>query len=205
MRACWLDAGENPNGVALDRHGITELCWDAHAPFTTMEKIDGWRTKYAQRIYIAQNWMPGLPPDGFADYVSARLNVLGGDRPTPNGRLGVDVNIELHDDPGWLVAFFTAWRKLRPQRDTRWLLEGIQGGWFTPALVKLINADPNLRVLAEAFYDKDGVSMLPYDPDAVRSNLVNYGIARQRAAVVYDAAKLGSYWDGVAFTQGRLT
>jgi hypothetical protein len=198
VRACWLDAGENPNGVVLDPHGITEICWDAHAPFTTMEKIDGWRSKYAQRIYVAQNWN-GLSADGLATYTSNLVNELGGDRPTPNGRLGVDVNIELHD-PVYMLAFLAAWRKLRPQRDTRWLLEGLQGGWFAKTLVDTVNADPNLRVLGEAFAG----DMYPYDPDAVRSNLVNYGIARGRAAVVYDAAKLGAYWDGCCFTQGRL-
>jgi hypothetical protein len=55
-------------------------------------------------------------------------------------------------------------------------------------------------VLAEAYTGNMG----PLDADDVRSNLIDYGVARARALCMYDAARLSPFWDGCAFTQQRL-
>ena len=89
---------------------------------------------------------------------------------------------------------------IRPWRDTRLSIEWNKGALISRPTLNAINADPNLIVQEEAF---DG-DMSPHDPDEARSDLVNYGVRRDRAVPCYDAARLGAKWDGVAFTQGRL-
>ena len=147
-----------------------------------------------------QSW-DNAKPALLAEELSADVHRWGGD---PYRQLAVHVNIE-HASLGdnfapFIAAFLPAWRNLRPQRETGLVIDGLQGGALPLTRVAAINADISLQVLAEA-YDGD---MNPLGADNVRSNLIDYGVQRHRAVVMYDGAALLQYWDGCAFTMGRL-
>jgi len=192
MRAVWVDAGNNVDPVKLKAHGISRAYFDAREP---VERTEFARNLgFAVGLYRTPTW-DGLTAPALAHQLSTDVHDHDGD----TRQLAVHANIEVHD-PSYVLSFLTAWRSIRPYRDTGWVLEGMQGGWFGPQLVNAINADPNLQVVAEAFTGNMGAM----DADVVRSNVVSYGIQRQRALVGYDGAALKSDWDGTAFTMGRL-
>lgn len=216
MRAIWLDAGSDPDVTRLQAHGIHRAYWPSHVlvngswvrnPRLTPdylygpppERRAGWNTAVGGvGIYFGSSWPIHTNPVDLARELDALLVHIGADA----RRCAVDMNREQHDFD--LVSFLHEWRRLRPSRETAWTIEGMQGGRLTTAQVQTINADPNLTVRAEAFYDAEGQSMLPLDRDRVRCDLIDYGVQRQRATVMYDAARLNDRWDGCAFTQGRL-
>lgn len=216
MRAVWIGDGAEPNAGRLQRYGIRRAYFPSHiadghvwrrnpelnadylygpAP----DRKAGWNAAIGGvGIYFGSSWPVFTHPADLARELDAVLVQIGADR----RRCAVHVNREQHDFD--LVAFLHEWRALRATRETSWVIEGMQGGRITPEQLRAINGDPNLTVLAEAFYDANGQTMLPYDPDRVRSDLIDYGIQRQRAVVMYDAAHLNDRWDGCAFLQGRL-
>jgi hypothetical protein len=187
VRAVWIDLGEPVDVARLERLGVTRTYGDARNP--------SFAGGFERGIYRAQSWDNAAPVE-LARELSGDVKRWGGD---PYQQLAVHANIELHD-PAYLLAFLAAWRSRRPLRETAIVLEGNQAGWFTPELVRRIAGDPNLSIMAEAYTG----SMGPLDADEVRSNLTNYGVPAARAQVMYDAARLHTFWDGCAFTQQRL-
>jgi hypothetical protein len=216
VRAVWLDAGSDPNTTRLHAHGITRAYWPSHVLVNgawvrnsrlnadylygpAPERTAGWNAAVGGvGIYFGSSWPIFTSPLDLARELDALLVQIGADA----RRCAVHINREQHDFD--FVGFLHEWRALRPNRETSWVIEGMQGGRLTREQTNAINSDPNLTVLAEAFYDAEGQSMLPFDRDRVRCDLIDYGIQRQRAAVMYDAARLNDRWDGCAFTQGRL-
>jgi hypothetical protein len=186
-RQVWIDLGQPIDSAKHSQHGITRTYGDVRNP--------SFAAGFERGIYRVQSW-DNLNPVLFAKALSDDVHRWGGD---PYKQLAVHANIELHD-PGYLLSFLSEWRRRRPVRETALVIEGLQAGWFTPALTAQINNDSNLSVLAEAYTG----DMSPIDCDNVRSNLINYGIKREKALVMYDAARLNPFWDGCAFTQQRL-
>lgn len=216
MRAVWLDAGDNPNMIRLSKWGIRRAYWPSHVEVSGQwvrnpvlnkrylygsapDYKGGWRAQVGSvGIYFGSSWPVFTDGVDLARELDACLVQFGAD----SFQCAVHVNREQHDFD--LVGFLREWRDLRPSRDTSWVIEGMQGGRLTPTQVVTINTDPNLTVFAESFYDADGQTMLPYDADRVRCDLIDFGVQRQRALVMYDGAHLSDRWDGCAFTQGRL-
>jgi hypothetical protein len=216
MRAVWVDAGDDPHMVTLQRWLIRRVYFPSHieqnGAWIRNPRLNatylygpppvrnaGWRAAVGSvGIYFGSSWPIFTTPADLARELDALLTLIGAD----NRACAVHVNREQHDFD--LVMFLFEWRGLRPTRETSWVIEGMQGGRLSREQVDAINRDPNLTVLAEAFYDAGGQTMLPFDPDRVRCDLIEYGIQRQRAVVMYDAAHLQDRWDGCAFTQGRL-
>lgn len=216
MRAVWIDAGDNPDTAKLARYQVKRAYFPSHVLDPATDKWirnprlsaaylygqsgdGGWnRAVGGVGIYFGSSWPIFTTPAELALELSAVLTAIGAD----NRRCAVHVNREQHDFD--VMGFLVTWRDVRPRRETGWVIEGMQGGRLTPATVTAINEDVNLTVFAEASYDAGGETMLPFDPDRVRCDLIDYGIQRQRALVMYDAARLNDRWDGCAFTQGRL-
>lgn len=216
VRAVWIDQGSDPRGDLRSRFGIRRVYFPSHVevsgewmrnPRLTADYLygpaplrrGGWEAAIGGvGIYFGSSWPIFTTPRTLAGELDVMLELIGAD----GRRCAVHNNREAHDFD--LVAFLDKWRELRPTRETSWVIEGMQGGRISAAQRRAINGDPNLTVLAEAFYDEAGRSMLPIDPDRVRCDLIDYGIQRQRAVVMYDAAHLQDRWDGCAFTQGRL-
>lgn len=216
MRAAWIDAGRDPDTTRLAHFGIRRAYFPSHVevagrwtrnPRLTADYLygpapdrrAGWTAAVGSvGIYFGSSWPVFTSAAALAYELSAMLTAIGADA----RHCAVHVNREQHDFD--LLTFLDVWRRKRPNRETSWVIEGMQGGRLTPAEVSAINADTNLTVLAESFYDAAGVTMLLFEPDRVRCDLIDYGIQRQRAVVMYDAARLNDRWDGCAFTQNRL-
>ena len=215
-RSIWIDVGDTPRTAALHAHQIKRAyfpAWvkvgDKYVRDTRLTKQflygsgpsyrGGWKEAVGEvGVYYGASWIAGIAPVTLARMIDADLVAFGAD----NRQLAVDLNNEDHAFN--LVAFMYEFRSLRPRRDIRWVVEGMQGGRLSREQLAVINSDVNLTVAGEAFYDAPGQSMLQYPADSVRCNLINYGVARGRADVCYDAAHLDTWWDGLAFTQNRL-
>jgi hypothetical protein len=216
MRAIWIDAGAQPDTTRLAAQNIKRAYFPSHIyaggqwvrnPVLTADYLygpapqrnAGWHEAVGSvGIYFGSSWPVFWSAVDLARELDAVLTMIGAN----NRQCAVHVNREQHDFD--LVGFMDEWRALRPSRETAYVIEGMQGGRLSAQQIAVINADPNLVVLAEAFYDAQGQSMLPFDRDRVRCDLIDYGVARSRASVMYDAARLNDRWDGCAFTQGRL-
>ncbi len=197
MKACWIDAGNDPAYEKLRAHGIDAVYFDAREGRLTTGYLDevashGFRVGF-QADSEWNNWTPGT----FAKWVSDRMLDIGW-----KGNAAVCLDIERHD-PAWIVACLKAWRVLRPYRRTDWTLEPFQGGLFN-GHYDAVQAIANLNVgVAPQYYTG---SMLPVAPDRVLLDLMAYGFRWDRIFGVYDAARVGGLiaWEGYAYTQGRL-
>ncbi len=103
-------------------------------------------------------------------------------------------------DVAFVLAFARRWRQLRPQRVTDWTLEGHQGGLFTEA--QALELAAAFRFVVPQCYN--GAMTEVWDTYAMTRNLVGAGFAFAQLRPFYDAARLPVWWDGYAFTQGRL-
>jgi hypothetical protein len=194
MRSCWIDADNVPNPAVLDSYGVQWVSWAANDPQTTAANIDNWRHKYRQRIYMARNWY-NTDPASWARIADQEVKRCGGD----SEQLGVDFNVEPFD-AGYVRELLTAWRSIRPNRDTCLVIEYHKGALLT-VLIPKISADQHLLIMAEAYVDPGPTAVAA---DEARSNLVSYGVPRNKALVMYLGEAIAGDWDGCAFTQGRL-
>lgn len=148
---------------------------------------------YAPGLYMAWNWseFDGLDGTTMADKMHGLVAGV-------NAATKVQFNIELHD-PELIADCLERWRALNPKTDTSWTMEGFQGGWMTPEFVKRVLAC-KVRLVPQAYTGP----MAATDTLAVARDLTKRGIPDSIISPFYDAAKLPLYWDGFAFTQGRL-
>lgn len=200
MRAVWIDNGSDPDYARLARYGITAPYFDPRDPRVTPTYLDGVKAHgVSPGIYFAWNWYTPRPPAVLAQTMSDDLKRLGW-----AGNPPVCIDIEKGhglDDTNvvaYVVAFFQAWRALRPTRPTDYTLEGFQGGLWSPQKVKQLVAT-NVGVCPQMY---DG-AMRPLAHD-VTLDLLIQGFPGERLAGMYDAAALPYNWRGYAFTQGRL-
>ncbi len=194
MRAVWVDEGSDASLVRLRARGIDSPYYSIRDPRVTSDYLDAVAAEgFTPGLYAAYNWYPALTGLAFAEkchYELRRIAWLG------NPPLCAD--IETHD-VSYILAFLKRWRELRPKRRTYWTLEGFQGGLFSPADVRAINA-ANVHVVPQ-HYTGD---MRPLAADRIAIDLLARGFDILRLYGFYDAAALPGRWEGFAFTQGRL-
>lgn len=90
-------------------------------------------------------------------------------------------------DPAYMVEFLKWYRLLRPVRPLIWTPESFQGGWFSPELVKAINADRYLKV-APQIYRGD---MTPRCAAGATKDLRRAGVNISQMAIAYGCATVG--------------
>lgn len=199
MRAVWVDEGNDPNWDKLARHQITWAFVSLNDP-QVRRRVQAVRDRgLVAGVYSAWSWYPGMSGPEFAQSVHSRLADLFPDA-TPTWPR-VQLNDETHD-PDRIESMLRRWRQVRPYTATSWTLEGMQGGWAThPPLVKAC-VDLRIRVVPQAYSG----NMSPWDPLAVVRNLTRNGKGYPDSLVTpfQDAASLRPWWDGFAFTMGRL-
>lgn len=192
-RAVWIDNGTDPDPAKLRAHAITACYFDPRDRRVTASYLEAVKAEgFRPGIYFASNWLPDLDGPGLAAHLDGVLKTIGW-----QGNPPVCFDIEQHD-PAFLVSCFTAWRKLRPLRQTDWTLEGMQGGWFTPQLTQAL-FHGGIGVVPQ-FYDG---AMRPL-PHSVILDLLEAGVLGSQLQGMYDAAQLPYRWHGYAFTQARL-
>lgn len=199
MRAVWVDEGNGPNWDKIHRNNITWVFVSLEDTRVTQHLQEILDHGFKAGVYAAWNWYPNLSGAEFATRVHTRLKAVWPQ--ATNGFPKVQLNDETHD-PARIVGMLRQWRKHRPGTDTSWTLEGMQGGWFTPELVQTVITS-RVRVVPQAYYG----SMAPgqvYDSLATARDLTKRGIPDKMISPFYDGAQLPAFWEGWAFTQGRL-
>lgn len=200
LRACWVDAGNDPDPVKLKAHGVTAPVFDIREPRLNLRYLTTWRAQFAAvGVYAAWNWNSALTGPEFATWVSRRLQVIAPNTAPDFPFVCLDMET---DNVAYLTGASVQWRKHRPDRVTDWTLEGHKGGIFTdhPAARIILSAD--FRYIVPQCYN--GALTQLWDTFAMTKDLVDAGFPFQSIRPFYDAAHLPEWWDGYAFTQGRL-
>lgn len=110
------------------------------------------------------------------------------------------LDIEWHD-ADYVLAALREFRRLRPGRQLTWTLEPKQGGWFSDALVRWINASRMVFVCPQTFLG----DMAPVDPEQVRRDVIAAGVKPEKVVLFYDAAHpRPAGWNGELFHAERL-
>ncbi len=197
MRYVWTDAGDDPDFNVGNRHGIDGYYFPMFDDLTTRERLEDCKGRgYAVGLYIAWNWpqVKNSSPTEVASIMSEeykRCYVAG---------LRMQYNDESHE-PDKILTVLRAWRNLRSTVGTSWTMEGMQGGWMSKAFAAAVM---NLKIrLAPQLYN--GAMTQVWDSLAAQRDLTKRGFADLLISPFYDAAKLPHYWNGFAFTMGRLT
>lgn len=203
MKAVWVDPGNDPHWETIARHGITRLYFPTSDPEADVRRRlqDVKNRGLVGGLYSAWNWQ-GYTGSG-ADYAQAMHEAVK--RIAPNATPAwpkIQLDDETHD-PDRITKMMVRWRQLRPQTDTSWTLESMQGGWmpreFSDAIVRL-----KFRVVPQCYTGADGRIDAAVDTLTAARDLTRRGIPDSLITPFYDAARLPVGWDGFAFTMGRL-
>lgn len=193
MRFVWVDAGNDPDFNKGARHGITGYfmpMFDGRTTLAAMQSIKA-HGKVAG-IYFGAGWFGNITPEQLVTKVSAEYSRVK----VPD--LRVMFNLEQHD-PEYIARTLELWRLGHKNVGTSWSPEGMQGGWMSPLFVNRVVAT-RTRVVPQCFVG----NMARRESDVVLRDLLKRGFPESSVTCFYDAAQLGSDWDGYAFTQGRL-
>jgi hypothetical protein len=207
VRAVWIDEGNDADYAKLRANDITEPFYSVRDPRVTKSYLEMVRGKgFAPGIYAAWNWpQTGVVPPytgaakgaQFATWVNGQLERIapgtGPDFPA------VCLNIETHDVP-YILGAIQQWRKHRPKRITDFTLEGHQGGLFTGPQARAVAA--KVRYIVPQCYD--GNMTEDWDSWAIGLDLLEHGFPFGKVTPFLDAAHLDEWWEGYAFTAGRL-
>ena len=201
MRGVWVDSRNDPDWAKLRRHGITWVFVSLDDPPADVRRrlLEIRARGLVAGVYSAWSWFPGKDGAKFAEAVHSQLQQVVPDASATWPR--VQLNDETHD-PVRIEVMLRRWRQLRPATATSWTLEGMQGGWAThPPLVQAV-LDTKVRVVPQAYAG----NMDPWDTAAVLRDLTERPsrYPDRIVSLIHDAAALRRFWDGWAFTQGRL-
>lgn len=197
MRAVWVDEGQTPNWDLLAKHHITWVFVSLSDP-RARQHLGAIKSRgLVAGVYSAWNWYPNTDGAGYALAVHEKLKLLVPDATPLFPR--VMLNDETHS-ANRIVSMLRKWRQLRPNTATSWTLEGHQGGWFTPELVKTI-IETKTRVVPQAYTGP----MVPTCALAAVRDITRRGVPDSMVTPFYDAKTANTpYQAGFFFTQGRL-
>ena len=191
MRSVWVDEGNDADYVTCKRNGCDTLSFAIRDPRTPNNlktaKAQGWAT----RVYAAWTWWPDLSGDEFVGAVSALLTRVA---PGTVGTPGVDLNYE-GDNPAYVAAMLERWRELRPHRDTLWTMQSHKAALYGG--IASVLSDARITVAPQCYSG----AMVRVESAA---EYAAWRVIASRISPFYDAAQLGLWWEGTAFTQGRL-
>lgn len=201
MKAVWVDEGNDCDYGTITKHGIKWLFYalTERDPRVTSEYLQQQVNRnYQVGVYTAWNWSEFAGTG--TEYAQKTFNLLK--KRVPNLKPSfpkVQLNMELHD-PQYVIDMVVQWRKLAPNQDTSWTFEGHQAGWMSDNMVKAVK-DAKIRLVPQLY---SGDMSRVYDSLAECRSLVKRGFPEASVSPFYDAAQLPEWWDGFAFTMGRL-
>lgn len=197
MRALLVDAGNDPDWEKVKQYRITALYFPISDSVEDVARRVGDSLAHgcAGGVFMAWNWdeFEGLDGASIAERVHFKVFALG-------VRVKVQFDIEAHD-PELVATCLERYRALNPKVDVSWTCESMQGGWMTPEFVqRVVNA--KVRVVPQCYAG----AMIPVDSLAAVRDLTKRGFPDALVSPYYDAEILDRllFWDGFAFTQGRL-
>jgi hypothetical protein len=199
-RAVWVDAGNDPDYAKLADNGITWPYFDIREQRLTDAYLDAVRAHPAIDgcgVYVVASWLPGFTGPQLAEWTDARLRAIGW---LGNPPVMFDIEGTQFDVQGYVLPCLRRWRELRPKRITDLTIEGHKGSLFTPADV--INVVAKVRWVVPQCYN--GAMTQVWDSAAMLHDLTAHSFPPASVYPFLDAAHLGEWWEGFAFTQGRL-
>jgi hypothetical protein len=216
MKSIWVDEGK---AADFDKGQKYEISSYYFALFDNelKDKLNEAKSKgFTAGVYMAGNWpqFDGKTGKAIAVIVNDRVQAIMETPILNRSHPKVQFDIESHD-PLKIINCFQQWRMLRPNHDTSWTMEPMQGGWMGP---KVNSATPpsyfvqeiiklGIRVVPQYYggpTQANPQDMQPFAPDMVFRDLLDRGFPSGLISGFYDAAILAHYWDGFAFTQQRL-
>jgi hypothetical protein len=203
VRYLWVDGGNDAAWHLLAENGVDGEFYPGNDPIEDVaRRLEASRARgHKGGIYVGWNW-PGVPTTGagFAEWTYELVRNVEQLLPFKSTAYPkVQFNHEEHE-PDKILAMIRRWRELRKTKDTSWSPEGMQGGWMSSTFVQGVVA-AKVRVVPQCY---NGSMTLAYDSLAVARNLTARGYPDALISPFYDAAKLPTYWNGFAFTQGRI-
>ncbi|HVE35388.1 MAG TPA: hypothetical protein VNC18_17615 [Gemmatimonadaceae bacterium] len=198
MRCVWVDAGSDDDPAKLKPLGAFPA-FDIREPRLTPVYLAARNVTYgAVGVYAVASWWPNLGPREFATTVSRRLTQVAG--PTSPASMPI-VCLDIEDKPAeWYLDALRQWRRHRAERVTDVTLEGHKGGIFTAGQLLMLYG--LVRYVVPQCYN--GAMTQTWDSFAMALDLNEHGLPFPGIRPFYDAAHLPEWWDGYAFTQGRL-
>lgn len=198
MRGVWVDAGNDPVWEKIDAAGIRWVYFPLSDPVDDVRRrlLEAKRRGYIGGVYTAWNWYGDPSGAAFAETVHRALQHVAPD--ATNHWPKVMLDDERHE-PSTILALLRRWRQLRPNTDTAWTFESMQGGWMAPDFVAGV-VERRVRLVPQCYQGP----MLAVDALTVARDLTARGYPDPLISPFYDAAHLPALWQGFAFTMGRL-
>jgi len=188
IRAGFVQRGGGA-GVDTDkakRWGITRLWFEADDPVASKDTLAALRQPDRMGpagvgLMRDPDWSREMLTNaGVATVLSNDLLAHGFGSTTSASSCGAMFDNERQDAAG-IVEMLTAWRRLRPTRQTVWTLQVFQEGWFSDGLCQAVAGDPNLVLVLQAYID-------PSDPPAAHMYPADFAEAKTRLLARFTGA-----------------
>jgi hypothetical protein len=206
QRGVWIDGGDPAYHVLADAL-VTLVLFDVRDPRLNPTYIADVLTKVERVGLFVCSQGEGWPdakttsPADWAKFAYQKIQALAGPMGEQGKSIRACLNCETHDVQ-WILRMFSAWRRHSPHRITVWSMEANQADLFEDHALELrgrsIIAGPQCYVVVPG----DPMARVESGHEvAAWSKIMG---SADRVAPFLDGAKLGHWWEGIAFTQGRL-
>ena len=224
MRFVWVDAANDAAwNPILDSFSMTGAFFAGTDPAPDLRRrLTDCKDRGRQGgIYTAWNWWPdsdGDTPEHGRRYAERTVEIVRNARRGLAGASNAFPKVQLDNEehsPETILAMLRRFRELMPSQDCSWTFESMQGGWMSPAFVGEV-ISLRVRLVPQAYTGRMADLGQPAETqltefrdsliaqDIVLRDLTKRGFPESIISLFYDAAFLPPYWDGFAFTQGRL-
>lgn len=203
-RGVWIDGGD-PAYHVLEEELVSLVLFDVRDPRLTAAYLRDVLTKIPRVGLFVCSQGEGWPssdstaPRAWADYAYREIQRVADSLGPQGGQIRACLNCETHE-VAWILAMLKRWRSHSPRRGTVWTMEGNQAEPFIPHAAEL--RERSIDVGPQAYLG----AMRPQDRIESGHEVSAWGkiVGVDRVVPFLDAAALGHWWEGVAFTQGRL-
>jgi hypothetical protein len=198
----WQDEGSEPDLHGLLQRGIDCVYFSVRDPKVNLARLESVRDSLgAAGLYLCsqgEGWPAATQNSGKAWADWAYGEVQKRIAPGTAGQFPrVILNCETHD-VAWILAMLRQWRRRSPRRATCWSMEGHQYPLFAgdaPELERLtISVGPQCYNGAMSRRTESGREVLEWGRI----------VGPERVVPFLDASLLGDWWQGIAFSSGRL-
>lgn len=204
-RGVWIDGGD-PAYHVLEQELVSLVLFDVRDTRLTPDYVRGVLARGLKVGLFACSQGEGWPDArtttarAWADWAYSHIQSIA----SPLGDAGKGIraclNCETHD-VGWILAMLKRWRSHSPKRATVWSMEANQADLFAAHALELRQR--------EVIAGPQSYVVVPGDPMARVESAHEFKawaaiVGADRVAPFLDAAALGHWWEGIAFTQGRL-
>lgn len=205
-RGVWIDGGD-PAYHVLEDELVSLALFDVRDPRVTPAYLEDVLRRIPKvGLYLCsqgEGWPDAKQITGpaWAKWAYDQVQRIAGPMPLAQGKdVRAVLNCETHD-VSWILSMLKRWRTHSPKRGTCWSMEANQAELYTAHALELRQRGVIVGPQCYVVVPGDPMARVESGHEVAAWSKI---VGVDRVSPFLDGAKLGHWWEGVAFTQGRM-